>query len=138
MITADDRGRFVGCAGGPGAAALDIDDADGPRMTGQVLTAWLRQGFIGDPAEAWLIPGTAPASVAGWYRLELPDLENRDRARTADRGRSRGPAATGSARPCCGMPRSGPPPPGGPCSVARSGTARPATPSPPRSGRSQE
>ena len=28
-------------------AALDIDDADGPRMTGQVLAAWLRQGFIG-------------------------------------------------------------------------------------------
>ena len=61
-------------------AALDIDDADGPRMTGQVLAAWLRQGFIGDPAEAWLIPGTVPGSVAGWYRLELPDLENRDRA----------------------------------------------------------
>jgi GNAT superfamily N-acetyltransferase len=61
-------------------AALDIDDPDGPRMTGQVLAAWLRQGFTGDPAEAWLIPGPVPGSVAGWYRLELPDLENRDRA----------------------------------------------------------
>ena len=62
------------------SAALDIDDADGPRMTGQVLGAWLRQGFTGDPAEAWFIPGTTPGTVVGWYRLELPDLENRDRA----------------------------------------------------------
>jgi GNAT superfamily N-acetyltransferase len=74
-----DTAALRGCQAVWGAA-LDIDDADGPRMTGQVLAAWLRQGFIGDPAEAWLIPGTVPGSVAGWYRLELPDLENRDRA----------------------------------------------------------
>jgi len=61
-------------------AALDIDDADGPRMRGQTLAAWLGQGFTGDPAETWYLPGTAPGSVAGWYRLELPDIENRDRA----------------------------------------------------------
>jgi GNAT superfamily N-acetyltransferase len=62
------------------SAALDIDDPDGPRMKGQVLSAWLRQGFTGDRAEAWFIPGTTPEIVDGWYRLELPDLENRDRA----------------------------------------------------------
>jgi GNAT superfamily N-acetyltransferase len=62
------------------SAALDIDDPDGPRMKGQLLSAWLRQGFTGDPAEAWFMPGTVPGTVAGWYRLELPDLENRDRA----------------------------------------------------------
>jgi GNAT superfamily N-acetyltransferase len=62
------------------SAALDIDDANGPRMKGRLLSAWLRQGFTGDPAEAWFIPGTAPETVVGWYRLELPDLENRDRA----------------------------------------------------------
>jgi GNAT superfamily N-acetyltransferase len=74
-----DAAALLGCQAAWGAA-LDIDDADGPRMTGQVLAAWLRQGFTGDPAEAWFIPGTAPGTVVGWYRLELPDLENRDRA----------------------------------------------------------
>jgi GNAT superfamily N-acetyltransferase len=62
------------------SAALDIDDPGGPRMTGQALAAWLRLGFIGDPAETWFIPGTAPGSVTGWYRLELPSLANLDRA----------------------------------------------------------
>ena len=61
-------------------AALDIDDPRGPRLTGQVLATWLHRGFIGDPAETWFIQGTAPGSVAGWYRLNLPDLENLDRA----------------------------------------------------------
>ena len=74
-----DAAALRGCQAAWGAA-LDIDDADGPRMKGQVLSAWLRQGFTGDPAEAWYIPGTAPGSVVGWCRLELPDLENRDRA----------------------------------------------------------
>jgi GNAT superfamily N-acetyltransferase len=61
-------------------AAMDIDDADGPRMRGQVLAVWLRQSFIGDPAEAWFVPGSVPGTVVGWYRLELPDIENLDRA----------------------------------------------------------
>ena len=74
-----DAAALLGCQAAWGAA-LDIDDADGPRMTGQVLAAWLCQGFTGDPAEAWYIPGSVPGSVLGWYRLELPDLENRDRA----------------------------------------------------------
>ena len=74
-----DTAALRGCQAVWGAA-LDIDDPDGPRMTGQVLAVYLRHGFIGDPAEAWFIPGTAPGSVTGWYRLELPDLENRDRA----------------------------------------------------------
>jgi GNAT superfamily N-acetyltransferase len=74
-----DAAALLGCQAA-WAAALDIDDADGARMKGQVLAAWLCRGFTGDPAEAWYIPGTAPGSVVGWYRLELPDLENRDRA----------------------------------------------------------
>jgi GNAT superfamily N-acetyltransferase len=73
-----DTAALHGCQAVWGAA-LDIDDPDGPRMTGQVLAAFLRHSFTGDPAEAWFIPGTAPGSVAGWYRLGLPDLENRDR-----------------------------------------------------------
>ena len=74
-----DSSALRGCQAAWGAA-MDIDDPRGPRMTGQVLSAWLRRGFTGDPAEAWLIPGTAPGSVAGWYRLQLPDLANLDRA----------------------------------------------------------
>ena len=61
-------------------AAQDIDDPDGARMTEQVMAGWLRLTFIGDPAEAWFIPGTAPGSVVGWYRMALPDLEDLDRA----------------------------------------------------------
>ena len=74
-----DSSALRGCQAAWGAA-MDIDDPRGPRMTGQVLSAWLRRGFTGDPAEAWLIPGTAPGSVTGWYRLQLPDLANLDRA----------------------------------------------------------
>jgi GNAT superfamily N-acetyltransferase len=73
-----DTASLRGCQAAWGAA-LDIDDPDGPRMTGPVLGAWLRVGFTGDPAEAWFSPGTEPGSVTGWYRLELPDLENQDR-----------------------------------------------------------
>jgi GNAT superfamily N-acetyltransferase len=57
--------------------------------------------------EAWYIPGEDRGSVAGWYRLVLPDLENRDRAELdvtvhpAARGRGLGTAllrhATGRA-----------------------------------------
>lgn len=61
-------------------AAQDIYDPGGPRMPEQVLGVWLRQSFIGTPAETWFMPGTKPGNVAGWYRLELPDLENLDRA----------------------------------------------------------
>lgn len=66
-----------GCKAAWGAA-LDIDDPDGPRMPERVLGAWLRFGFTGDPAETWFLPGNGPESVSAWYRLELPDLENRD------------------------------------------------------------
>jgi GNAT superfamily N-acetyltransferase len=61
-------------------AAQEIDDPGGPRMTERVLGVWLGQSFTGDPAETWLVPGAGPGSVLGWYRLELPDLENLDRA----------------------------------------------------------
>jgi GNAT superfamily N-acetyltransferase len=61
-------------------AAQEIDDPDGARMTEQVMGGWLRLTFIGDPAETWFIPGAAPGSVTGWYRLVLPDLEDLDRA----------------------------------------------------------
>ncbi|HEY0934257.1 MAG TPA: GNAT family N-acetyltransferase [Trebonia sp.] len=62
------------------AAALDIDDPDGSRMSAPVLGAWLSLGFTGDPAGTGYSPGPEPGHVAGWYRLQLPDLENQDRA----------------------------------------------------------
>jgi len=72
-----DTAALRGCRAAWGAA-LDIDDPDGSRMSELALAGWLRLGFMGDPAEAWFIRGSEPGSVAGLYRLELPDLENRE------------------------------------------------------------
>ena len=41
---------------------------------------WLTVGWGGDPCEIWLAAGQRTGTVAGWYRLELPDLENLDQA----------------------------------------------------------
>ena len=60
-------------------AAQRVDEPDGPFFTEQPFRGWLTVGWGGDPREVWLIPGPA-GSVAGWYKLELPDLENRDQA----------------------------------------------------------
>jgi GNAT superfamily N-acetyltransferase len=57
-----------------------VDDPLGPPKSARVLGAWLRAGWIGDPQEAWFVPGPEPGGVVAWYRLSLPDLENRDRA----------------------------------------------------------
>ncbi len=66
-------------------AAQRVDDPDGSLLTYRPFRGWLTVGWHGEPREAWLITGggddgTAAGAVAGWYRLELPDLENRDRA----------------------------------------------------------
>jgi GNAT superfamily N-acetyltransferase len=61
-------------------AAQAIDDPDGPLMSPRCLSGWLRRGFSYNPVATWYVPGQAPGPVPGWYRLELPDLENRDRA----------------------------------------------------------
>ncbi len=61
-------------------AALALEDPDGSRMPERLLGVWFGQGFTGDPAQAWFAPGDGPGGVVGWYRLELPDLENTDRA----------------------------------------------------------
>jgi GNAT superfamily N-acetyltransferase len=73
-------------------AAQQVDDPDGAAMSYRPFRGWLTVGWHGEPREVWLaaLPlaghgrrdgGTAPPPVAGWYRLELPDLENLDRAR---------------------------------------------------------
>jgi len=61
-------------------AAQRVDEPQEPLMGERVFGAWITIGWGGEPREVWLVPGRAPGSVAGWYRLQLPDLENLDRA----------------------------------------------------------
>src|SRR5580704_2252167 len=60
-------------------AAQRVDEPDGPFFTEQPFRGWLTVGWGGDPREIWAAEGQ-DGSVAGWYRLELPDLENLDHA----------------------------------------------------------
>lgn len=69
-------------------AAQAADDPDGAPWSLPVFRFWLTRGWDCDPCEVWIAtdeggqgaPGAAGA--LGWYRLELPDLDNRDRTRT--------------------------------------------------------
>jgi len=61
-------------------AAQQVDEPDGPWFTERPFRGWLTLGWGGDPREVWVAPGPAEGTVAGWYRLELPDLENLDQA----------------------------------------------------------
>src|ERR1700683_2309269 len=61
-------------------AAQRVDEPDGPWFTERPFRGWLSVGWGGDPREVWLAEGREEGSVAGWYRLELPSLENLDQA----------------------------------------------------------
>jgi GNAT superfamily N-acetyltransferase len=61
-------------------AVYAVDDPLGAPKSARVLDGWLRAGWIGDPGEAWFVPGPGAGDVVAWYCLRLPDLENRDRA----------------------------------------------------------
>jgi len=61
-------------------AAQRVDEPEEPLLGERLFGCYLTSGWGGDPREAWLVRGRAEGSVAGWYRLELPDLENLDRA----------------------------------------------------------
>jgi GNAT superfamily N-acetyltransferase len=61
-------------------AAQRVDEPDGPWFTERPFRGWLTVGWGGDPREIWLARDPADGSVAGWYKLELPDLENLDQA----------------------------------------------------------
>ena len=81
-----ERLDFADAAGIRGAhavfqAAQRLDEPLDPPMGERMFGVWITIGWGGEPREVWLAPGPAEGSVAGWYRLELPDLENRDRAR---------------------------------------------------------
>lgn len=70
------------------AAAAAADDPQGePPDSLRTLRARLTPGWRGEPSEAWCVPTDGAAGPAGecgpiaaWYRIEFPDLENRDRA----------------------------------------------------------
>jgi GNAT superfamily N-acetyltransferase len=61
-----------------------VDEPEGPWFTGHAFRGWLTVGWGGDPREVWLVrdpaKGLAKGTVAGWYKLELPDLENLDQS----------------------------------------------------------
>jgi GNAT superfamily N-acetyltransferase len=59
--------------------AQKVDEPDGPFFTEQPFRGWLTVGWGGDPRELWVARDPA-GSVAGWYKLVLPDLENLDQA----------------------------------------------------------
>jgi GNAT superfamily N-acetyltransferase/RimJ/RimL family protein N-acetyltransferase len=65
-------------------AAQRADEPDGPFFTERPFRGWLTTGWGGNPREVWLADGpaesTAEGTVAGWYLLELPDLENLDQS----------------------------------------------------------
>jgi GNAT superfamily N-acetyltransferase len=60
-------------------AALAVDDPREPLMSLAVLRVWLFHGWDGNPGEVWFVPGEDAGQAIAWYRLDLPDLENRDR-----------------------------------------------------------
>jgi len=59
--------------------AQQADEPDGPWFTERPFRGWLNVGWGGDPREIWAAEDP-DGLVAGWYRLELPDLENLDQA----------------------------------------------------------
>jgi GNAT superfamily N-acetyltransferase len=61
-------------------AAQQVDEPDGPWFTERPFQGWLTVGWGGDPREVWVVSSPEGGSVVGWYRLELPDLENLDQA----------------------------------------------------------
>ncbi len=60
-------------------AAAQADDPVEPPMSAGIFRVYLTEGFDHHPGEAWVASDDA-GTVTGFYRLELPDLENRDRA----------------------------------------------------------
>jgi GNAT superfamily N-acetyltransferase len=60
-------------------AAHAVDEPHEPPMNAGTFGVYLREGFEKTPAEVWVASG-AELGVAGFYRMDLPDLENLNRA----------------------------------------------------------
>jgi GNAT superfamily N-acetyltransferase len=61
-------------------AATAVDDPHEPPMSPSVFNAWMIYGWNSNPGEVWYVPGDTPGEAVAYYKLDLPDLENRDRA----------------------------------------------------------
>jgi GNAT superfamily N-acetyltransferase len=60
-------------------AAAAVDDPIEPPMSAGTFGVFLTEGFDHNPGETWAA-FDSDGTVAGYYRMNLPDLENRDRA----------------------------------------------------------
>lgn len=60
-------------------AGAPADDPLVPPMSERVFTGWLAHGWAEEPREAWLARDSG-GRPCGWYALDLPERENRDRA----------------------------------------------------------
>jgi GNAT superfamily N-acetyltransferase len=60
-------------------AATAADDPVEPPLNAGTFGMFLREGFEKTPGEVW-VASDGESRVAGFYRMELPDLENLDRA----------------------------------------------------------
>jgi RimJ/RimL family protein N-acetyltransferase len=71
------EGALRGCYAAT-RAALAVDDPDGPPMSAQRLREVLTDNRGTERKEVWFASGAGgDADVLGWYRLKLPDRENR-------------------------------------------------------------
>jgi GNAT superfamily N-acetyltransferase len=59
-------------------AAQETDDPLGPPWSLRRLRGWLEHPV--EPTQTWICGDETTGAVHGWYRLALPDRENRDRA----------------------------------------------------------
>jgi RimJ/RimL family protein N-acetyltransferase len=73
-----DQRAFQGCYDGYRAAAA-VDEPVEPPMSAAIYRVNLDTGFDNEPGEVW-VGYDDDGAVAAHYRLNLPDLENRDRA----------------------------------------------------------
>ena len=79
-------------------AAHAVDDPLSAPLSLPVFRHWLTHGWESEPSETWVAVDEATRETIGWYRIELPDLENRHRAsgsptvRPASRRRGTGTA----------------------------------------------
>src|ERR1700691_1100533 len=60
-------------------AAHLADEADDPPMSAGIFCLFLREGFDKTPGEVWYAADD-DAGIVGYYRMQLYDLENLDRA----------------------------------------------------------
>src|SRR6516165_3892405 len=56
------------------------DEPHEPPLSAGTFGMVLAQGWDGTPGEVWVVPGDTTGTVMAYYRLDLPDLENTDRA----------------------------------------------------------